>query len=134
MSEKPKEKKIAKFSKQQDEVLTALDMLPLFYNYDKKELGKLAKMYLAIGNPRQLINFILLFEGQTIIVPKLNDIEPLLRMILVYNDLLKIDINNKEERKYYMKKAFIKYRVELTKENIKKFDELCEHIKSKYSK
>ena len=54
------ESKYTKYDKKYSEMLTALDLLPVFYEYDKEDLKTLSDVYLSLDNPKAFINFIII--------------------------------------------------------------------------
>ena len=114
------ESKYTKYDKKYSEMLTALDLLPVFYEYDKEDLKTLSDVYLSLDNPKAFINFIILFSGKNITIPNFDDVEITLKLIMAYDEFIK----NTPQMFYsqnIINKAFNKYNIPKTKSNINKF-------------
>ena len=114
------ESKYTKYDKKYSEMLTALDLLPVFYEYDKEDLKTLSDVYLSLDNPKAFINFIILFSGKNITIPTFDDVEITLKLIMAHDEFSK----NTPQMFYsqnIINKAFNKYSIPKTRDNINKF-------------
>ena len=114
------ESKYTKYDKKYSEMLTALDLLPVFYEYDKEDLKTLSDVYLSLDNPKAFINFIILFSGKNITIPTFDDVEITLKLIMADDEFSK----NTPQMFYsqnIINKAFNKYSIPKTRDNINKF-------------
>lgn len=113
-----------------DDMLNALDLLPAFYEYDKDNMKLLSDIYLSLGNAKSFINFILLFGGKKITIPKIEDIELTLRLVMAYNEFIKSTpqlIYNQSA----ITKALSKYNIPKTKDNINKLKRIDSYLNRK---
>ena len=113
-----------------DDMLNALDLLPAFYEYDKDNMKLLSDIYLSLGNAKSFINFILLFGGKKITIPKIEDIEFTLRLVMAYNEFIKSTpqlIYNQSA----ITKALSKYNIPKTKDNINKLKRIDSYLNRK---
>lgn len=124
------ESKYTKYDKKYSEMLTALDLLPVFYEYDKEDLKTLSDVYLSLDNPKAFINFIILFSGKNITIPNFNDVEITLKLIMAYDEFIK----NTPQMFYsqnIINKAFNKYSIPKTRDNINKFKRIDSFLNRK---
>lgn len=124
------ESKYTKYDKKYSEMLTALDLLPVFYEYDKEDLKTLSDVYLSLDNPKAFINFIILFSGKNITIPNFDDVEITLKLIMAYDEFIK----NTPQMFYsqnIINKAFNKYSIPKTKSNINKFKRIDSFLNRK---
>lgn len=122
--------KYTKYDKKYSEMLTALDLLPVFYEYDKEELKTLSDVYLSLDNPKAFINFIILFSGKNITIPNFDDVEITLKLIMAYDEFIK----NTSQIFYsqnIINKAFNKYSIPKTRDNINKFKRIDSFLNRK---
>lgn len=122
--------KYTKYDKKYSEMLTALDLLPVFYEYDKEELKTLSDVYLSLDNPKAFINFIILFSGKNITIPNFDDVEITLKLIMAYDEFIK----NTPQMFYsqnIINKAFNKYSIPKTRDNINKFKRIDSFLNRK---
>lgn len=124
------ESKYTKYDKKHSEMLTALDLLPVFYEYDKEDLKTLSDIYLSINNPKAFINFIILFSGKSITIPNFDDVETTLKLVMAYDEFIK----NTSQIFYsqnIINKAFNKYSIPKTRDNINKFKRIDSFLNRK---
>lgn len=124
------ESKYTKYDKKYSEMLTALDLLPVFYEYDKEDLKTLSDVYLSLDNPKAFINFIILFSGKNITIPNFDDVEITLKLIMAYDEFIK----NTPQMFYgqnIINKAFNKYSIPKTRDNINKFKRIDSFLNRK---
>ena len=124
------ESKYTKYDKKYSEMLTALDLLPVFYEYDKEDLKTLSDVYLSLDNPKAFINFIILFSVKNITIPNFDDVEITLKLIMAYDEFIK----NTPQMFYsqnIINKAFNKYSIPKTKSNINKFKRIDSFLNRK---
>ena len=124
------ESKYTKYDKKYSEMLTALDLLPVFYEYDKEDLNTLSDVYLSLYNPKSVINFIILFSGKNITIPNFDDGEITLKLIMAYDEFIK----NTPQMFYsqnIINKAFNKYSIPKTRDNINKFKRIDSFLNRK---
>lgn len=117
-------------NRKNDDMLNALDLLPAFYEYDKDNMKLLSDIYLSLGNAKSFINFILLFGGKKITIPKIEDIELTLRLVMAYNEFIKSTpqlIYNQSA----ITKALSKYNIPKTKDNINKLKRIDSYLNRK---
>lgn len=122
--------KYTKYDKKYSEMLTALDLLPVFYEYDKEDLKTLSDVYLSLDNPKAFINFIILFSGKNITIPNFDDVEITLKLIMAYDEFIK----NTPQIFYsqnIINKAFNKYSIPKTRDNINKFKRIDSFLNRK---
>lgn len=122
--------KYTKYDKKYSEMLTALDLLPVFYEYDKEDLKTLSDVYLSLDNPKAFINFIILFSGKNVTIPNFDDIEITLKLIMAYDEFIK----NTSQIFYsqnIINKAFNKYSIPKTRDNINKFKRIDSFLNRK---
>ena len=90
----------------------------------------LSDIYLSLGNAKSFINFILLFGGKKITIPKIEDIELTLRLVMAYNEFIKSTpqlIYNQSA----ITKALSKYNIPKTKDNINKLKRIDSYLNRK---
>ena len=124
------ESKYTKYDKKYSEMLTALDLLPVFYEYDKEDLKTLSDVYLSLDNPKAFINFIILFRVKNITIQNFDDVEITLKLIMAYDEFIK----NTPQMFYsqnIINKAFNKYNIPKTKSNINKFKRIDSFLNRK---
>ena len=124
------ESKYTKYNKKYSEMLTALDLLPVFYEYDLEALKTLSDVYLSLDNPKAFINFIILFSGKNITIPNFDDVEITLKLIMAYDEFIK----NTPQMFYsqnIINKAFNKYSIPKTRDNINKFKRIDSFLNRK---
>lgn len=122
--------KYTKYDKKYSEMLTALDLLPVFYEYDKEDLKTLSDVYLSLDNPKAFINFIILFSGKNVTIPNFDDVEITLKLIMAYDEFIK----NTSQIFYsqnIINKAFNKYSIPKTRDNINKFKRIDSFLNRK---
>lgn len=117
-------------NRKNDDMLNALDLLPAFNKYDKDNMKLLSDIYLSLGNAKSFINFIILFGGKKITIPKINDVELTLRLVMAYNEFIKTTpslIYNQS----VITKALSKYNIPKTKDNVNKFKRIDSYLNRK---
>lgn len=124
------ESKYTKYDKKYSEMLTALDLLPVFYEYDKEDLKTLSDVYLSLDNPKAFINFIILFSGKNITIPNFDDVEITLKLIMAYDEFIK-NTSQVFYNQNIINKAFNKYSIPKTRENINKFKRIDSFLNRK---
>lgn len=124
------ELKYTKYDKKHSEMLTALDLLPVFYEYDKEDLKTLSDIYLSIDNPKAFINFIILFSGKSITIPNFDDVETTLKLIMAYDEFIK-NTSQVFYSQNIINKAFNKYSIPKTRDNINKFKRIDSFLNRK---
>lgn len=124
------ESKYTKYDKKYSEMLTALDLLPVFYEYDKEDLKTLSDVYLSLDNPKAFINFIILFSGKNIIIPNFDDVEITLKLVMAYDEFIK-NTSQVFYSQNIINKAFNKYSIPKTRENINKFKRIDSFLNRK---
>jgi len=124
------ESKYTKYDKKYSEMLTALDLLPVFYEYDKEDLKTLSDVYLSLDNPKAFINFIILFSGKNITIPNFDDVEITLKLVMAYDEFIK-NTSQVFYNQNIINKAFNKYSIPKTRENINKFKRIDSFLNRK---
>ena len=124
------ESKYTKYDKKHSEMLTALDLLPVFYEYDKEDLKTLSYIYLSINNPKAFINFIILFSGKSITIPNFDDVETTLKLVMAYDEFIK-NTSQVFYSQNIINKAFNKYSIPKTRDNINKFKRIDSFLNRK---
>lgn len=117
-------------NRKNDDMLNALDLLPAFNKYDKDNMKLLSDIYLSLGNAKSFINFIILFGGKKITIPKIDDVELTLRLVMAYNEFIKTTpslIYNQS----VITKALSKYNIPKTKDNVNKFKRIDSYLNRK---
>ena len=124
------ESKYTKYDKKHSEMLTALDLLPVFYEYDKEDLKTLSDIYLSIDNPKAFINLIILFSGKSITIPNFDDVETTLKLVMAYDEFIK-NTSQVFYSQNIINKAFNKYSIPKTRDNINKFKRIDSFLNRK---
>lgn len=117
-------------NRKNDDMLNALDLLPAFNKYDKDNMKLLSDIYLSLGNAKSFINFIILFGGKKITIPKIDDVELTLRLVMAYNEFIKTTpslIYNQS----VITKALSKYNIPKTKDNVNRFKRIDSYLNRK---
>ena len=122
--------KYTKYDKKYSEMLNALDLLPVFYEYDKDEMKILSNVYLSLSDAKAFINFLILFSGKKITIPEFDDIELMLKLVMAYDEFIK----NTPQIIYnqnIINKAFNKYSIPKTRDNINMFKRIDSFLNRK---
>lgn len=113
-----------------DQMYDALLLLPCLHNYNDEDIKILSDILLALGNNEAFINFIILFSGKTIKIPEIDKIEQCIRIIIAYNDYIKVCSDNFENN-LLIRTVFTKNKIPYTRENINIFKRIDRFLNKK---
>ena len=103
----------------------AFMLLPVLYNYSDVTVKHLNDLALLINNTEVLLDFLILWEGKRITIPKLEEVELILKLLCAYK--YNIDKNIKPTDSLFYS-ALLYNKVESTLENKEKFLKLYNYF------
>ena len=128
-------KKYIDIKENHKEMYESLMLLPSFYDYNSKNIKTLSNIFLCMNNSEAFINLITMFSGETIKIPKIEDVENILRLLMSYNYIMKHNDNKFIFLTNQMiKEAFKIYNINFTKENINSIKKIDDYFNQKLRK
>lgn len=122
-NEKDNEIKSSKIEDRLRPMYDALMLLPCLNDYNDENIKTLSDIFLALGNNEAFINFIILFSGKTIKIPKIEELELCVKILNAYNYYIRnyksafIDNNT-------IRIIFKRFKIEITRENLNLFKKI----------
>lgn len=123
LNEKDNEIKSSKIEDRLRPMYDALMLLPCLNDYNDENIKTLSDIFLALGNNEAFINFIILFSGKTIKIPKIEELELCVKILNAYNYYIRnyksafIDNNT-------IRIIFKRFKIEITRENLNFFKKI----------